>query len=240
MTGTSETQLDTAMAERIRLVQDRIVSAASAAGRSPSDVRLVAVCKTVDRDAVDAAYSIGLRDFGENRVQDARSKFSESVPDELNLHLIGPLQRNKARQVVGLCGLIHTLDRESLADEIDKRAQAAGIVQPVLIQVNVGREEQKHGCDIEHVPALIEHTLSKPGLTVRGFMTMAPLSAEPEETRPVFAEMREIAANMRDRYPEAPLDELSMGMTNDFPVAIEEGATLVRVGRAIFHEENKL
>jgi len=230
------TTLDTGLRQRITTVQETIAAAAARSGRAASSVRLVAVCKTVDRSAVDAAYALGLRSFGENRVQDALAKFAEDVPSDLDLHMIGALQTNKARQVVGTFSLIHSLDRRSLADELDRRASQAGIVQPVLIQVNVGREPQKHGCDVEGIPALIEHTLARPALALRGFMTMAPLTATMEEARPVFVEMREIQARMAARYLEADLAELSMGMTNDYPAAIEEGATLVRVGRAIFQD----
>jgi PLP dependent protein len=223
-----------AFAERIELVRDRITSAAQVSGRNGEDITLVAVCKTVDRPAVDLAYELGLRHFGENRVQDALKKFELNVPDDLILHMIGALQTNKAGQVIGRFALIHSLDRSSLADALDKRANRAGIIQPVLIQVNVAREEQKHGCEIEDVPALVEHVASLPGLRLDGFMTMAPLVSTADEARPVFSRMREIAEDMQARYPELALSEISMGMTNDYPVAIEEGATIVRVGRALF------
>lgn len=224
------------MADRIARVQQNIAEAASASGRSGSDITLVAVCKTVDRAAVDQAYSVGLRHFGENRVQDALRKFELDVPGDLSLHMIGALQTNKANQVVGKFSLIHSLDRVSLADALNKRAMSSGFVQPVLIQVNVAREEQKHGVLVEDLQHLIEHTARLDGLCLTGFMTMAPLVATPEEARPVFAQMREIADKMAARYPDLSLSEISMGMTNDYSVAIEEGATIVRVGRAIFQE----
>jgi pyridoxal phosphate enzyme (YggS family) len=198
-------------------------------------VVLVGVSKTVTRAEVDAAYAAGLRNFGENRVQDALPKF-EDVPADLVLHLIGSLQTNKARQVVGRCGLIHSLDRPELADALAKSAAKLDAIQPVLIQVNVAREQQKHGCDPADVAALVEHVLRSDHLSLRGFMTMAPLVALPEAARPVFVGLRELRDEMQSRYPEASFDELSMGMTNDFEVAVEEGATLVRVGRAIFAE----
>jgi hypothetical protein len=228
------TTLDSGLKQRIEAVQERIAAAAARGSRDAAEIRLVAVCKTVDRAAVDAAYALGLRDFGENRVQDALAKFATNVPDDLVLHMIGALQTNKARQVVGTFSLVHSLDRTALADELDRRAAQAGLTLPVLIQVNVGREPQKHGCDTADVDQLIECALAKPNLALRGFMTMAPLTATMEQARPVFAEMREIREQMAARYPEADLSELSMGMTNDFPAAIQEGATMVRVGRAIF------
>lgn len=230
------TSVTDAFAERIAVVKERIATAAHTAGRSPEDVTLVAVCKTVDRAAVDMAYDLGLRDFGENRVQDALKKFASSVPVDLNLHMIGSLQTNKAHQVAGRFCLIHSLDRVALADALNKRALQAGIVQPVLIQVNVARERQKHGCTVEDLPGLIEAVIGLDGLRLGGFMTMAPLVATPEEARPVFAEMRVIADSMSSRYPELDLGSISMGMTNDYGAAIEEGATIVRVGRALFQE----
>lgn len=234
-TGTAS--LQERVAERLALVQESVAAAARRAGHDPSEVTLVAVCKTVGREVVDAAYRAGQRDFGENRVQDALAKFSDAVPEDLRLHLIGSLQTNKAKQVVGRFELIHSLDRNSLADELDSRAQQSGTLQPVLIQVNVSREVQKHGCDIADVKPLIEHVLGKRNLQVRGFMTMAALTSTPEEARPVFNELREIAERLKSEYPEVKLTELSMGMTNDYSVAIEEGATIVRVGRAIFADD---
>ena len=150
--------------------------------------------------------------------------------------MIGSLQTNKARQVVGKFALIHSVDRAELADALSQRAVSHALVQPVLLQINIAREEQKHGCAPEQAAALLEHTLGLPGLLVHGFMTMAPLTATAEEARPVFVGLRELQAALQARYPQAPLGALSMGMSNDFIVAIEEGSTLVRVGRAIFAE----
>jgi pyridoxal phosphate enzyme (YggS family) len=230
------TALDVGLQARIDRVYERIATAARHAGRDPSDIQLVAVCKTVDRTAVDRAYALGLRDFGENRVQDALAKFKQ-LPGDLRLHMIGSLQTNKARQVVGRFALVHSLDRVALADELDKRAGHADIVQPVLIQVNVAREAQKHGVDVDELPALLEHVHGAANLDLQGLMTMAPLTATMEEARPYFVELRELRDRMLTRYPSLNLRHLSMGMTNDYPAAIEEGATLVRVGRAIFQED---
>lgn len=229
------TTVDAGLRTRIEGVQETIAAAAQRAGRDPSEIQLVAVCKTVDRTAVDRAYALGLRTFGENRVQDALAKF-ERAPADLQLHMIGSLQTNKARQVVGRFSLVHSLDRIGLAEELDRRAGQVGVKQPVLIQVNVAREEQKHGCEVVELPALIECALAAKNLELRGLMTMAPLTSTMEEARPVFVGLREVVEQMRTRYPEADLSQLSMGMTNDYPAAIEEGATLVRVGRAIFQE----
>jgi pyridoxal phosphate enzyme (YggS family) len=236
MQQVTQEQTERSFAERIEVVRAAIERAARAAGRSADDVLLVAVCKTVDRAAVDLAYRLGLRHFGENRVQDALAKFELNVPDDLNLHMIGSLQTNKANQVAGRFALIHSLDRLSLAKALGKRAAQLDVVQPVLIQVNVSREDQKHGCAVEDVPQLLEGVAGLPGLRIEGFMTMASLVATPEQARPVFVEMREIAEKMQDRYHELPLGHLSMGMTNDYAVAVEEGATIVRVGRALFQD----
>jgi PLP dependent protein len=230
------TRLQRSLAERLGRVRQQIDESAARAGRQPADITLVGVSKTVGRAEVDAAYQAGLRDFGENRVQDARDKFAANLPADLRLHLIGSLQTNKVRQVIGMAHLIHSLDRPALADEMEARAAQRGIVQPVLIQVNVAREEQKHGCLAEDLPALVQRVLACKNLDLRGFMTMAPLVATTEEARPVFAGMRDLRDRMQERYPEASLHELSMGMTNDYTAAIEEGATIIRVGRAIFAE----
>lgn len=227
--------LDTGLKGRIDQVNENIAAAAQRAGRNPLDIQLVAVCKTVDRAAVDRAYALGLRDFGENRVQNALSKFEHS-PADLRLHMIGSLQTNKARQVAGRFALVHSLDRAALADELDKRALQVGIVQAVLVQVNVAREVQKHGCEVAELPGLLEHVQAAANLDLQGLMTMAPLTATMEEARPCFVALRELRDDMQARYPELNLRQLSMGMTNDYPAAIEEGATLVRVGRAIFQE----
>jgi pyridoxal phosphate enzyme (YggS family) len=223
------------MRERIAVVQARIDSAARSVGRAPGDITLVGVSKTVGREVVDAAYAAGLRDFGENRVQDARDKFTDA-PLDLRLHLIGSLQTNKVRYVVGSTHLIHSVDRVALVDELQRRAATLEVVQPILLQINIAREEQKHGCEPEDTRALLEHAFGCPNLRVGGFMTMAPLVSTPEEARPVFAGLRDLRDELQRAYPEASLGDLSMGMTNDYDVAIQEGATLVRVGRAIFAE----
>jgi PLP dependent protein len=221
------------LVERIQAVRQRMNAAAQSSGRDAESITLVGVSKTVGRHVIDAAYAAGLRDFGENRVQDAREKFSDA-PDDTRLHLIGSLQTNKARLITGMAHLIHSVDRAPLLDALQERAAAAELVQPILLQINIAREEQKHGCLAEDAPALLEHALACPNLSLRGFMTMAPLVASAEEARPVFAGLRELRDELQERYPDVDLQALSMGMTNDYTVAIEEGATLVRVGRAIF------
>ncbi|MCO5176345.1 MAG: YggS family pyridoxal phosphate-dependent enzyme [Thermomicrobiales bacterium] len=227
------TSTASSLAARIVDVQDRLARAAERSGRSAADVTLVAVSKTVGRSEVDDAYDLGLRHFGENRVQDAMPKF-EGAPADAHLHLIGSLQTNKVRQIVGRVYLLHSVDRLGLIEALQVRCSTHGVIQPILLQVNIAAEEQKHGCAPDEVAGLIEATLASPNLRLRGLMTMAPLVGDADVTRPVFVGLRELRDKLQTAYPESDLSELSMGMTNDFEVAIEEGATIVRVGRAIF------
>ncbi|MCC6703763.1 MAG: YggS family pyridoxal phosphate-dependent enzyme [Thermomicrobiales bacterium] len=221
------------LAQRLESVLERIAEAAARSGRSAGDVTLIGVSKTVDRATVDAAYALGLRHFGENRVQDCIEKFATPLPEDATLHEIGQLQTNKAKQAVRLFDVIHSVDRPSLVDALEKAAGQAGKRVGVLVQVNVAGEDQKAGCEPAEAAGLIEAIEASSSLDLLGLMTMAPLVATAEEARPVFAGLREL----RDRLATetgAPLPWLSMGMTNDFEAAIEEGATHVRVGRAIF------
>jgi len=222
------------LAARLGRVRAAIAGAASRAGRSPDDITLVAVSKTVDRAMVDAAFRLGLRHFGENRVQDARAKFAPPPPADARLHLIGQLQTNKAKPAAALFDMVESVDRPSLVDALEKAAHALGRRLPVLLQVNVAREPQKAGCDPEDAPALAAQITGAPHLALRGLMTIAPLVANAEDVRPVFAGLRELRDVLCRADPALDLPILSMGMTNDYPVAIAEGATHVRIGRAIF------
>jgi pyridoxal phosphate enzyme (YggS family) len=219
---------------RIAQVQERIAAAARRAGRDPDAVTLVAVSKTVDRAAVDEAYRAGLRQFGENRVQEAKAKFGPGRPADLTLHLIGTLQTNKAKDAVALFDVVQSVDRAGVIDALGKRAAQAGRRLPVLLEVNVAGEASKQGSDPAEAPALVARLAGQEWLQLRGLMTMAPLVADPEETRPVFRALRRLRDDLRRANPGLDLPDLSMGMTNDYPVAVEEGATIVRVGRAIF------
>lgn len=221
-----------AVAARFEAVRRQVADAADVVGRDPSDVTIVAVTKTVGIAEIRHALDAGLRDFGENRVQEFLGKYG--LFPSARWHFIGSLQTNKVKDVVGRAHLIHSVDSCRLLDEIAHRAALAGVVQPLLLQVNVSGEGSKHGfepCDLGE--ALLEAS-QLDNVEVRGLMTMAPY-VRPEEARWVFRELKEL----RDSLREIPLngvelDELSMGMTNDFRVAVEEGATIVRVGRAIF------
>lgn len=219
---------------RWREVTARVARAAESAGRDPTAVRIIGVTKTVGREAVDAAYTAGARDFGENRVQDALRKFTPPLPGDARLHLIGSLQSNKARDAVALFDVIHSVDRPSLVTALEHRAAGASKKLRVLIQVNVAREAQKHGCQPEDAEALARAAAAAPHLQVVGLMTIAPLVASPEDARPIFRGLRELRDAIATAHPTLPLAELSMGMTNDFEIAVQEGATMVRIGRAIF------
>ena len=215
-------------------VRARIADAALRRGRRPESVVLVGVTKTVGVDRIRELVASGVRDLGENRVQEARAKVPE-VPG-VTWHLVGSLQRNKVKEALRLFSVIHSVDAVSLADELSRRSVERPGVAPVevLVQVNISEEGQKHGAAEEEAQDLIVHLRRLPGVRVRGLMGMAPLVQNPEEARPYFRRLRELRDRMREAVPDAGVDDLSMGMTDDFEVAVEEGATMVRVGRALF------
>jgi PLP dependent protein len=224
--------------DRVENVLATVAEASKSSGRRPEDVSVVAVTKTVDRDAIDAAHALGLRHFGENRVQDARRKLTQEnpLPAGTVLHLIGQLQSNKAKPAVALFDIIESVDRVSLIDVLEKEAERRGEPVSILLQVNIAREPQKAGCAPECASALMERLVRSSWLRPRGLMTIAPLVADPEETRPIFADLRTLRDALQREQPMVDLDILSMGMSDDFRVAIEEGATSVRIGRAIFQD----
>ena len=222
-----------AIAERYRKVRAQIADAADLAGREPSDVTLVAATKTAGPAEVARAVAAGMHDFGENRSQEFIAK-QALFPDE-RWHFIGSLQSNKVKQVVGRAVLIHSVDSVHLLRVIDRRAQEAAVVQPVLLEVNVSNEASKHGMTFEMAEEAVSLACDLPGVRVRGLMTMAPLAGRPESVRWVFRECTQWLGRLQALHCDGvELTELSMGMTNDFAVAVEEGATIVRVGRAIF------
>lgn len=221
------------VAERYRAVRRQVADAADCAGRDPEDVTIVAVTKTVGVDDVANAIKAGMHDFGENRAQEFLGKYG-LFPD-MNWHFIGTLQTNKVADIVGKPVLIHSVDSLRLLRAIDKRATEVDVVQPVLLQVNVSGEESKHGFVPEEMEDVLREADALEGVAVRGLMTMAPLAPRPEEVRWVFRDLAALATRLRAlRFDTVELTELSMGMTNDFKIAVEEGATIVRVGRAIF------
>lgn len=214
------------LAVNLTRVREKIRQAALQAGRRPEEITLVAVSKTVPPAGIAAALAAGVTDLGENRVQELLAKQPE-LPAGVRWHLIGTLQTNKVKYIIGRIHLLHSLDRLELAREISKRATARGVIQKALIQVNVSGEVTKHGLAPADLPAFYREVQQLPGLQIEGLMTMAPLVADPEQARPYFRRLRELAW-------ELGLKHLSMGMSNDYQVAIEEGATLVRIGSDIF------
>jgi hypothetical protein len=222
----------TYVASRYEAVRRAVADAADCVGRSADEVTVVAVTKTVGLEDIRHAIAAGARDFGENRVQEFLGKYG-LFPD-VNWHFIGTLQTNKVKDVVGKACLIHSVDSLHLLSAIDRKARELEIVQPVLLQVNVSGEMSKHGMDADEAQHTIEAARELPGVEIRGLMTMAPFG-RPEDARWVFRELKRLATCLSAlRLNGVELDELSMGMTNDFKVAVEEGATIVRVGRAIF------
>jgi pyridoxal phosphate enzyme (YggS family) len=213
----------------VAVVRERIARACERAGRKPEEVLLIAVSKTVDIARIEQAIAAGIVHFGENYYQEAREKVP-LVQAPVHWHFIGHLQKNKARGVVPLFDWIHTVDNEALAHEIERRAQAAGKRQRVLIEVNISREPQKYGVLPEAALPLAERIAQLPYVQLEGFMGMAPIVEDSEQARPYFAELRRLF----EKLPVAHRIHLSMGMTQDFEVAIEEGATMVRIGTAIF------
>jgi pyridoxal phosphate enzyme (YggS family) len=223
------------IAEHLASVRRRITAAAERASRSPSDIQHVAVSKTFGAAAVRAAADAGQRGFGENRVQEALDKMAQLPSLDLEWHLIGHLQTNKAKKAAAAFAWIHSLDRQELVDKLDGAAAAAGTRPRVLVQVDLAKEESKHGADERAVHDLVKAVLDSRALDLRGLMIVPPFPEQPEESRPWFRRLRE----MRDRLvaegcPASALAQLSMGMSHDFEVAIEEGATMIRIGTAIF------
>ncbi|MFU8795303.1 MAG: YggS family pyridoxal phosphate-dependent enzyme [Dethiobacteria bacterium] len=218
------------LVENYKRVQNEITAAARRAGRNPDAVKLIAVTKTVGFNEVQHAISLGIRDFGENRVQDAAEKV-ERFP-AVNWHFIGHLQSNKVKNVLPAYSLIHSLDRLSLAEALQGRAENLDLVVDALVQVNVSGELSKFGLSPAKLPAFLLKLYSYDRIRVRGLMTMAPFLDDPEDVRPYFRHLRQLRDH--NARPEVELTELSMGMTNDFIVAVEEGATMVRIGSALF------
>ena len=219
----------------VSAVLKRISRAAKASSRDPNDVRLVAVGKTQPPESIGHAIAAGAGIIGENYIQEAREKFDALFHSEVQWHFIGHLQRNKAKYAVRMFDLIHSVDTLKLARELDKQAQKAGKKQQILVQVNVSGELSKSGTDLPDAMALVREIIPMENLHLRGLMTMPPFFDAPEAARPYFTSLRKLRDRMVDQL-DVILPDLSMGMTGDFEVAIEEGATLVRIGTALFGE----
>jgi pyridoxal phosphate enzyme (YggS family) len=212
----------------LREVQRRIARACEQSHRSPGEITLVVVTKEVEVSAIRVAFDCGVRDFGENRVQEAEDKIAQlsDLKPDVTWHMVGHLQSNKAKTAVELFDIIHSIDSVRLAEILSRRVEKSF---PVLLQVNVSGEATKSGFVVGEIATAVEEIKRLPNLKMMGLMTIAPLVADPEEVRPVFRKLRELRDSLG-------LEHLSMGMTDDFEVAIEEGATMLRLGRAIFGE----
>ena len=225
------------MKKRLDQINERIRRAAEACGRDADSVRLVAVSKTVAPDIVREALEAGVTILGENYVQEAREKFTALVQYPVSWHFIGHLQSNKAKYAVRLFDLIHSVDSLKLAHELDKKAAKVDKIQQILVQVNISGEDTKSGISADETIELISAISLLKNLSIKGLMTMPPFFYQPEKVRPYFAALRNLRDQIKERcIPNVSMQELSMGMTGDFEVAIQNGATLVRIGTAIFGE----
>ena len=227
------------IAENIARVRENMENACRQAGRDPRQVRLIAVTKYVEEERIREAFACGLKTVGENHAQEVREKLTFYKQNQAELHFIGQLQSNKVKYIIGNARLIQSADREKLLLDIDAHAKKLNIVQGILLQVNIGGEAQKGGAAIEDVPYLVELACGLKNMRVEGLMCVPP-DVDAEAARPFFAKLYALRERLRALFPEQPLDELSMGMSHDYPQAILEGATMVRVGTAIFGKRNKL
>lgn len=227
-------------------LKERIAAAATSAGREPEEITLVAITKTFPPQTIEEALATGLREFGENRVQEAEQKIKwfreRDIP--LKWHMVGHLQRNKVKKAIGLFDIIHSVDSVRLSREISHRCEMAQMTMPVLLEINVSGEANKYGFRVEESKdeqeeqflRAVEEMTTLPNLDLQGLMTMAPFGAPEEVLRSCFNSLRSLLSQVKEKFPEKGWRHLSMGMTDDFEVAIEEGATILRVGRAIFGE----
>jgi pyridoxal phosphate enzyme (YggS family) len=216
--------------DRLGAVHERIVRACQKAGRQERDVRLIAVSKKVDTDRIRVAADIGVTDFGENYIQEARAKI-EMLPEKLCWHMIGHVQTNKIKYVPGLFKYVHSVDRQELLDALEKFGKPINL----LFEVNLSGEPRKHGADADGLKRMLERGGNLKHMKPVGLMTMAPYVDNPEESRHLFADLRKLLENLNREFA-LEMRELSMGMSSDFEVAIEEGATMVRIGTSIFGE----
>ena len=223
--------------ENLREVEEKISQACIRSGRDRSEVLLIAVSKTKPLEMIEEAAGCNQVDFGENKVQELCTKY-EKFPT-LRWHMIGHLQRNKVRQVVGKAFLIHSVDSLRLAETIEAEAAKIGVTAKILLEVNVAEEESKFGLKMEEVIPLAEEISKMEHIHILGLMTIAPFVSDPEENRPIFRQLRQLSVDIKEKnMNNVDMDVLSMGMTNDYEVAVEEGATMVRVGTGIFGERD--
>ena len=222
------------VAENLKTIRERVDAACERAGRKPEEVTLIAVSKTKPLSMLQEAYRAGARDFGENKVQEILEKYPE-MPEDARFHMIGHLQTNKVKQVVGKAVLIHSVDSLHLAEKIEQEAAKRDLTADILLEVNVAREESKFGLMLEEVIPLLESVKTLPHVRVRGLMTIAPNVENPEENRKHFKKLYQLYVDIKSKnIDNGTMSVLSMGMTGDFEVAVEEGATMIRVGTGIF------
>ncbi|WP_101773024.1 YggS family pyridoxal phosphate-dependent enzyme [Peptostreptococcus faecalis] len=227
------------ISDNIKNVRKEIDEIAIKAGRNPDDITLLGVTKTVDIDVIEEAIEQGITEVGENKPQELKRKY-EAIGDKVKWHQIGTLQTNKVKYIIDKAYLIHSLDRESLAEEINNRAEKLDISVNCLVQVNVSKEESKHGLDLNEVENFMRTCSEKYGnIKILGLMTMAPLNAKKDEIRDVFRKLKKVSTDISNlNIKNIEMRELSMGMSGDFDIAIEEGATIVRIGTSIFGNRN--
>jgi hypothetical protein len=231
-----EENMPASIKDNVKRVRERIARAAAAAGKPPEDIKLVAVSKTVDEARIQQAIAAGITILGENRVQEAKKKIT-SMGRPVDWHLIGHLQSNKVKDAVALFDLIQSVDRVSIAEEIDRHARRLNKVMQVLVQVNIGREASKHGFSADELGEVLERISTLKNVSVQGLMAIPPFAPEAEASRPYFSRMRRLFDQMRRRrLAGVSMNYLSLGMSHDFEVAIAEGANMVRIGTAIFGE----
>ena len=226
------------LADKLAFVQKNIEEACNNADRSAEEVTLIAVSKTKPVEMLREAYDAGARVFGENKVQEIADKYDQ-MPSDVKWHMIGHLQRNKVKYIIDKVAMIHSVDSLRLAETIEKEAAKKDICMPILIEVNVAEEESKFGLKVEEVLPLIEEISSYSHIQVKGLMTIAPFVANPEENRDVFRKLKKLSVDIAAKnINNINMSVLSMGMTNDYQVAVEEGSTMVRVGTGIFGERD--
>lgn len=224
--------------ENLAQVEKNIEKACRKADRDRSEVTLIAVSKTKPVEMLREAYGLGIRDFGENKVQELCDKM-DMLPGDIRWHMIGHLQTNKIKYLIGRTELIHSVDSLHLAQEISRQAQKHGITVSVLIEINIAEEESKFGIHLNDTAAFVREAALLPGITVKGLMAIAPYVDDPEDNREYFRRIRQLSVDIKkENIDNVSMDILSMGMTGDYMVAIEEGATMVRVGTGIFGERN--
>lgn len=224
--------------DQLREVEKRIQAACDRAGRKREEVTLIAVSKTKPVETLQEAYDLGVRIFGENKVQELTAKY-EALPKDIHWHMIGHLQTNKVKYIIDKAELIHSVDSLKLAETIEKEAAKHDLIADILVEVNVAEEESKFGMKMEEVIPFVEKVSAFPHVRVRGLMTIAPFVEDPEENRSIFADLHKLYIDIKKKnHDNDTVSVLSMGMTNDYEVAIEEGATMVRVGTGIFGARN--